>query len=210
MNHKKEKMRNRKKKNLWKSNQGAAGVEAAILIPVLVFLIIGFIEVYQYYRAAALMDRTAFNLASGISIQRDLYDKNQCTKSDDICTYNAIAKDLMQPLDFEKNGHATFSVYAATEPNKNSVVQWEKTPKWQKKYRGSNQSINRPEAGTNLDTAQFPPANQGDTVIAVELFYDYEPFAISSVFWNALGGEKRLYSRAFFRPRFSDVRELIR
>lgn len=193
-----------------RSERGVAGVEAALLIPVLVFVIVGFIELYQYYRAAALLDRSAFTLASGISMQRDLHDRNDCAKANNICTYGAMAHNLMAPLDYARFGQLRFSVFAATEPSGGRnppPITWKTDPEWSRNYKGANTgSITA--AVSPLETRQFPPANTGDTIIVVEVFYDYEPFAMTSAFWEALGGERRMYSRAFYRPRFSEIREL--
>lgn len=193
-------------RRLSRSQRGVAAVEAALLIPVLVFVIVGFIELYQYHRAVALLDRSAFTLASGISMQRDLYDRRDCSKTNNVCTYGAIAHRLMDPLDYAGNGQVAFSVYAAIETGGwRPTETWKDRPEWRRLYKGSP---GIPEAVSRLDTRDFPPPKRGDTIIVVEVFYDHEPFAMSSAFWEALGGERRMYSRAFYRPRFSEIREL--
>ena len=190
------------------AQRGIAAVEAALLIPLMAFTIVGFIELYQYHRAAAALDRTAFTLANGLSIQRDLYDRSDCSRTTNVCTYHAIATDLMQPLDYDRHGQVIFSVYAATEPTKNNRVEWESNPEWRRAYRGGKLSSSIPLAASRAQLRDFPPPNRGDTILVVEMFYDHEPFVMSAAFWDMLGGERRLYSRVFFRPRFSDIREL--
>jgi hypothetical protein len=176
-------------------------------MPVMIFLVFGCFEAYQFYRAAALLDRVAFTVASGVSMQRQLVDSGQCTKTDDICVYGTIAKDLFQPLDYAGRGGLAISAYAATEPAGNGTVTWKDQPEWRKVFTGS-------AAGT-LDTASrlndksvFPPANVADTIIVAEVFYDHDPFVISSRFWASLAGTSHMYSRFFFRPRFDDLRAL--
>lgn len=193
-----------------RAERGIAAIEAAVLIPLMAFTIVGFIELYQYHRAVALLDRTAFTLANGISIQRDVYDRNDCTRTTNICTYHAIANDLMQPLNYNRNGQIIFSVYAATEPSgwNPPPVTWKDNPEWRREYKGSNQHLGVPTATSRVDLSDFPPANRGDTILVVEMFYDHDPFVMSAAFWDNLGGQRRLYSRAFFRPRFSDIRKL--
>ncbi|NYT61731.1 pilus assembly protein [Alcaligenaceae bacterium] len=187
--------------------RGVAGVEAAILLPVMIFLIFGCMEMYQYYRAAALMDRVAFTVANSVSMQQELADKGQCTKTDDICVYGLIAKDLFQPLDYANRGGLVISAYAATEPAGKDPVSWKNQSEWSKPYHGVEAGdLDRTSRLT--DKKIFPPAVVGDTVIVVEVFYDYEPFVISSRFWEALAGTSHMYSRFFFRPRFDDLRNL--
>ena len=194
-----------------RGQRGIAAIEAALVLPLVAFTIVGFIELYQYFRAVTILDRASFTLANGLSVQRELFDMRQCDRSDDICTYGAITGDLLRPLDYAQRGQVIFSVYAANEPGRNGTVNWIQTPSWQRAYRpGTEGGSGSAVAASRLQVAQFPPANQGDTIIAVELFYDHEPFVMSSAFWEALGGPRRVYSRAFFRPRFSDIRTLTR
>lgn len=202
--------RDKRRRKASRSQRGIAAVEAALVLPLLAFTIVGFIELYQYFRAVTILDRASFTLANGLSIQRELFDVGQCNRSDDICTYGAITGDLLTPLDYRQRGQVIFSVYAATEGGRGTVA-WERSPAWQRSYRpGSTGGIGAPVAASRLQVNQFPPANQGDTLIAVELFYDHEPFVMSSAFWEALAGSRRIYSQAFFRPRFSDIRMLTR
>lgn len=194
-------------KYLRRCQRGVAALEAALIMPVMIFLVFGCFEAYQFYRAAALLDRVAFTVASGVSMQRQLVDSGQCTKTDDICVYSTIAKDLFQPLDYAGRGGLAISAYAATTPAGTEPVAWKSQPEWRKVFTGS-------AAGT-LDTASkledksvFPPANVADTIIVVEVFYDHDPFVISSRFWASLAGTSHMYSRFFFRPRFDDLRAL--
>jgi len=198
----------RRAKNSRRWERGVAAIEAALILPVIAFMIVGFMELYQYYRAITILDRTAFTVANGLSIQRELYDREPCDKSDHICTYGAVAGDLLAPLDYRNNGQVILSLYAAIEPTRpNQQITWKQSHEWQRAYQGGGiGSPGRPAASSRLQTTDFPIANQGDTIIAVEMFYDYEPFVITSRFWQALGGERRVYTRALFRPRFSDIR----
>lgn len=197
-------------RKLWRSDRGVAGIEAALIIPLMVFIIIGTMELYQYFRAAAVLNRAAFTLADGVAMQRELFAGGACDKSDSICTYGAIAPDLMTPLDFASNGWLIISAYSATEPAKGPnppPVTWENAAAWVRQYAGSGTGGAAP--ASQLDpSSEFPTANEGDTLIVVEVFYDFVPFALSANFWEALAGSRRMYSRAFLRPRFADLREL--
>lgn len=197
-------------RRLWRSERGVAAIEAALIIPLMVFIIVGTIELYQYFRAAAILDRAAFTLADGVAMQRELFDSGPCDKSDNICTYGAIAEDLVRPLDFSTNGWIIISAYAATDPLSGAnppPVTWKNGTEWNKRFSGGETGTSIPDSLLDPSSG-FPVANEGDTLIVVEVFYDYEPFALSSGFWASLGGPRRMYSRAFFRPRFSELRTL--
>ncbi|MFA5521476.1 MAG: hypothetical protein WCY98_04565 [Castellaniella sp.] len=188
-------------------DRGVSGIEAAILLPLGVFMIFGFIELYQYHRASALVDRLSFTIANGVAMQADLHDRGRCTNADDICVYGAIAPTLFQPLDYNSNGKIIISAYGTTTPSRNQPVAWKGTPEWQKAFRGSSPG-NAAVSSRLSNKAAFPPPRVGDVLVIAEVFYDYEPFVISARFWSALGGKRVLYSRFFFRPRFSDLRVL--
>ena len=197
-------------RHLWRSEHGIAGLEAALIIPLMVFIIVGTLELYNYFRAAAILDRAVFTMADGVAMQRELYDAGACENSDDICTYGAVAQDLLTPLDFSRNGWIIVSAFAATEPETGSEpppVSWKESSEWSKRFSGSGTGGTIP-ASLLEPSSGFPPANEGDTLIVVEVFYDFEPFALSSAFWETLAGSRRMYSRAFYRPRFTELREL--
>jgi len=187
--------------------RGSAALEAALIFPVAVFLIFACMELYQYYRAAALLDRVAFTVADGVAMQRELFNHDQCDKSDDICVYGAMAQDLFRPLDYGRHGGLIISAYAATEPDTNDNVFWNPQPEWRMTFKGSGPAV--PDPVSKLaDKSAFPPAKVGDTIIVTEAYYEHEPFAMSSAMWTALAGTSQMYSRFFFRPRFDDLRVL--
>lgn len=188
--------------------RGAAALEAALILPVAIFLLFACMELYQYYRAAALLDRVAFTVADGVAMQRQIFNHNQCDKSDDICVYGAMAADLFQPLDYARSGGLIISVFAATDPDTNGNVTWKTQPEWRMTFKGSTSTLPDPLSQLS-DQSAFPQARVGDTIVIAEAFYDHEPFAMSSKLWTALAGTTHMYSRFFFRPRFDDLRVLL-
>jgi hypothetical protein len=194
-----------KRKAVGRCQRGVAGLEAALILPVMIFLVFGCFELYQYHRAAALMDRVSFTVANGVAMQRELFDKEECTKSDDICVYRTVAQDLFQPLDYAARGGLTISAYAATASGPNNSVVWKTDYEWRKAFKGTTaHDLDFPSRLDDKST--FPPARVGDTIIVAEVFYDFEPFVMSSRFWASLAGTSHMYSRFFFRPRFDDLR----
>ncbi|NGM85861.1 hypothetical protein G5B35_00930 [Parapusillimonas sp. SGNA-6] len=188
--------------------RGVAALEAAIIMPVAIFLIFACVETYQYFRAAALLDRVAFTVANSVAMQHELFDRDQCTQSNDICVFDELAADLFQPLDYDQRGGLIISAYAATELTEGeATVSWEGAPQWQKVFKGTGPDVTEPVSRL-AGAAGFPAVKAGDTVIVAEAFYDHEPFVMSARFWKSLAGTTRLYSRFFFRPRFDDLREL--
>lgn len=187
--------------------RGVAALEAAIILPVAVFMVFACVELYQYYRAAALLDRVAFTVANGVAMQRELFNQGKCDQSNDVCVYGQIAQDLFQPLDYGSNGSMVISAFAATEPDEKGSVSWKSQTEWRVFFKGTASA--QPDPVSRLvDSSAFPQAKVGDTIIVAEGFYDYIPFAMSSTFWASLAGTSQIYSRFFFRPRFDDLRVL--
>lgn len=187
-------------KGLRLGQKGVAGIEAAIILPIMIFFIFATIESYQYFRAVAIMDRAAFSIADGIAMQPDLKNKNQCQDTDDICTYGVIMKDLMKPLDYAK-GRMDISVFAASGTSNN--VKWETSPRWS--FRCSGASSCSSASGARVPSST-PAPSPGDTILIVQVDQEYEPFVISGKFWKSLGGKTTLTSTAFYRPRFADLK----
>lgn len=190
--------------------RGVAAIEAALLMPVAIFLVMACVETYQYFRAGALINRVAFTVANGVAMQQKLYDRKQCTRSDDICIYDTVTKDLFDPLDYDTHGGLIISTYVTTDivvdDAGNSTVSWNNSPIWFRAFKGS--ATASPPESRITDTSTFPPPKAGDTLIVAEVFYEHDPYIMSSKFWAALGGTKQMYSRFVFRPRFDDLRTL--
>ncbi|KAA8999456.1 pilus assembly protein [Affinibrenneria salicis] len=194
-------------RRMGRDSRGMVAIEAALVIPLAVFFIIASWELYQYFRTASVVDRTAFMVANSLAMQRDLKDgDSQCTLANAVCTYNAIAADLMTPLDYKSRGGMVISLYEVeTDEDGNNPV-WKSSPQWQKIYRGGDNS--RDLSSRLTPPEGFPDPATNDTVIAVEVVYHYSPFVMGAAFWQALGGEKQVSSRVFYRPRFSALRTL--
>ncbi|MCG8710784.1 pilus assembly protein [Brenneria sp. 4F2] len=189
-----------------RDNRGVVAVEAALIIPIGVFVIIASWEFYQYFRTASVVDRAAFMVANSLSMQRELRDNSDCTLANSVCTYNTIASDLMTPLSYQSNGGMVISLYKVEADDDGKNPAWKTTPEWRRSYKGG---ANSHDLASRLSPpAGFPTAAINDTVITVEVFYDYTPFVMSSTFWQTLGGERQIVSAVFYRPRFSTLSTL--
>ncbi|MDN5844254.1 MAG: pilus assembly protein [Alcaligenaceae bacterium] len=182
--------------------RGVAALEAALLMPVAIFLLLGSFETYQYFRADAIVARASFAVANGVAMQPKLIG-GSCKQSDSVCTYSTIAQDLFTPLNYEAHGGLIISGFKTdVGSGSNPKAEWDDDP-WSCSYKGSKGAAG-PESRI-ADTEDFPPPRAGDTLIVAEVFYEYEPYIMSSKFWSSLGGTKMLYSRFFFRPRFEEL-----
>ncbi|TBU93524.1 TadE/TadG family type IV pilus assembly protein [Stutzerimonas kirkiae] len=185
---------------------GSVAIEAALLLPLGLFAGIGAWELYSYYRAVSVVDRAAFMIANSVAMQRQLVDGGDCDLSDHICTYGALAPDLLQPLGYREGGGLVISLFATQTLADDATPAWEEQQRWQRAYQGS---ANLARLASRLDPPSgFPQASTGDTMVVVEVFYDYRPFSMSTAFWQSLGGERTIASRVFQRPRFTSLQAL--
>ena len=190
-------------RRLRRDDRGIAAIEAAIVLPIMVFFLFGTIETYQYFRAAAILDRAVFSIADGVAMQPKLYEGGPCDETDHLCTYGVIMGDLMQPIDYKDGGYLTIRLFEAQTSG--SSVTW-KNSTWAKKCEGSTGACGDIAAAPPPDG--MPPAQPGDTILVVQGYQTYEPYVISSRFWTGLGGTEVLTATAFYRPRFDDLKTL--
>ncbi|TAN27926.1 MAG: hypothetical protein EPN31_09630 [Castellaniella sp.] len=198
-----------------RARRGVAALEAVIVLPLMVFIIIGGVEMYLYTRVMAVMDRVAFTLANSISIQTSLTDDSNCTSPDHICTYGVLVPTLLMPL-APKNAAVIISVYATNTPfNGGPPSAWTNISSpnhgWTKiVYQGASAAT----PTSQISAATLPTSiisrnlQTADTVIVVEVFYKYQPFAFSGAFFKLFFNPQQ-YSRALIRPRYADLCRLI-
>lgn len=194
---------------LWRQDKGIAGLEAALILPFLVFFIFAVIETYQYFRVAAVLDRAVFSVADGIAMQVKLYDGGSCTtpQPDHVCAYNGIMEELMQPVDYKDQGCLKIWLFVAEKASMDATVTWGQNPAWSKAY-GSNIDACTKSPGVDPPLGGMPTPQKDDTILVVKGIQEYEPFVISSRFWTSLGGVRDLVSVAYYRPRFDDLKTL--
>ncbi|MFA7439224.1 TadE/TadG family type IV pilus assembly protein [Castellaniella sp.] len=194
-----------------RAQQGVAAIEAALVLPLMLFFIVGIVELYQYYRADAIMTRAAFSVADGLAMQPELYGAGPCNLTDHVCTYGAIMPELMRPVDYADGGQLRIRLFATQEQttgsgkNKQTKTVWNTSPAWGRSCNGAGTCTSFTAA---YQGDGMPAPNKDDTILVVEVIQAYEPFVISSRFWEALGGRRTLTAISFYRPRFDDLKNL--
>jgi Flp pilus assembly pilin Flp len=193
-------------RRLIRHQRGAAGIEAALILPVMVFFIMATVELYQYFRVVSILDRAVFTVADGIAMQAktpDL-DGGPCTAPNHICTYGAIMGKLMSPVDYARGGQLIMRLYWADGSGGGTPVWSNAAPGWSRTCNGAGDCT--VAAASDSAPDGMPPPQPNDTVVVVQARQHYEPFIISSKFWTALGGSVDLSTTVFYRPRFDDLK----
>ena len=188
--------------------RGVAAIEAALILPLLVFMLAAALEVYAYLRTAAVISRTGYTIADLLAEAPALQDTGACHLAESLCTAWPLAQGLAQPTQFAQRGAVRLALYGANpEPDGVAAVRgdasaWELPALWQLDASG-------PEAlpPTPIDPADGPPATVGDVLIVVQTSYHYQPLLLTPAAWNAIVGSPRIDRVAYALGRGSLLTE---
>lgn len=195
-------MRTRPFSKLLRNDSGIAAIEAALVLPVFIFFIVGAVEIYQFFRAQSIVERAAYEIAQSLSLQKEMFNGSQCSKADNLCVYENVAEQLMHPLDFKQHGRLRLTVLTSSQEDENSAVLWNVEPGWPVVF-GNADDHGNPAASFPLE-AERPE----ETVLAVELAYDTSHLILTGRMRQLLTGSSTLVGRAYLRTRNDALREL--
>ncbi len=170
--------------------RGSVLVELALAIPVLILLFLGGFEVARLFLLDQKLDRASASMG-------DLVSQAEGLSANDLPDIFAAVGRVLEPFDLGARG-----VVIVTSVS--GVAGAPPTINWQRSGGGTLTAGSA--IGLEGEDAQMPsafPMRPAENVIVAEVIYDFAPFIFPSVV-----GDKRLYHRAFFRPRFSPLTEL--
>jgi Flp pilus assembly protein TadG len=175
----------RKLRTLWRDKRGVAAIEFALLLPVLVVLFIGSLEVTFKIWSTQKAEKLAVTLA-------DVVAQSQTVTMADLTELTGSVDRIMDPFPFGTNGVVIISsVYRAQGETVAKV-------NWQFKTTGATITAVS-KVGTAGQNAVLPTGlvlNERENVIVAEVFYKYEPIAPGLMF-----DESIVYRPAYFKPR---------
>lgn len=195
-------MRTRSFSRLWRNDSGIAAIEAALILPVFIFFIVGAVEIYQFFRAQSIVERAAYEIAQSLSLQKEVFNGSQCSKADNLCVYENVAGHLLHPLDFKQHARLELTLLTSSQEDENSELLWNVEAGWPVVFG---------KAGIHgSPAASFPlePERPEETVLAVELAYDTSHLILTGRMRRALTGSSTIVSRAYLRTRNDALREL--
>ena len=170
--------------------EGAALIELAFAVPVLVVVLLGCFEATRFVLLHQKLDRAATSTADLVA------QANGITQAQIDDLFDA-ASQMMEPYDIGANGRSVVTSVYRPDANPAAVI-------WQ---RLSNTGINiASEIGTTGAPAALPTGftvRTGENVIIAEVFYDYTPFFLSALFEPA-----QLHHIAYNRPRNSNLTQV--
>ena len=183
-------MLNRLRK-LRRDNRGVAAIEFALLLPMLIALLIGCLEVTFKIWSTQKAEKLAVTLA-------DVIAQSKAVTFSDLEKLTSAVDKIMDPFPFGNNGKVIItSIYVAEEETE-AKVNWQCTA-----LPTGSTYIATSEMGVKGEEANLPPDFEmvpKDNVIVAEVFYTYHPIAPGLMF-----DEAEIYRRAVFKPRLGNL-----
>ncbi|WP_277183720.1 TadE/TadG family type IV pilus assembly protein [Caballeronia sp. BR00000012568055] len=193
---------------VWRSQRGAAAIEFVLVVPLMMLVLLGFTELYMYMRTVSNLERTAFTLADSIGQMQTVIDTTATDNSNNLGAIWAAAAILAAPSTLStKGGVVITSVCDASTSCTTPIATPAQsagagTPMitWQRKAPWNTAAMATQETASNILPSTWP-FRSGDTAIVVEVFYTYNPFAMTSAFWKNPPGQMTIYERVYVRQR---------
>jgi len=190
-------------------SRGVAALEVVIIVPVMLFMLLGFTEVYLYLRAVSMVEHAAFTLANTLGQMPNVIDASGTSSANNLGSLWADANWLASPNTLTANGNVIVtSICDKSSSGNNCGSQVASTASlskgtpaicWQAEARSTSGMTSQVTASSVLPSTW--PFYQGDAALVIEVFYRYNPFPMLSAFWSDAPGPTVLYRRVYTRQR---------
>jgi len=177
-------------RRFFRAERGTLAVELAMSVPVVFALMVGGVEVTRYVLLKQKVERTSATLA-------DLVAQSEVLSGAGLANLVGAAEHVMTPYTIDTDGRIVVS--SLTNPG--GTQPW---VAWQRGFGGGGgASAFGVQGGAAILPEDFV-VRAGENVIAVEVFYDYEPMLATNVLEAG-----PIYTFAVFRPRFAALGTLM-
>jgi hypothetical protein len=176
-------MRRARKRPLWTDDEGAAVVELALTLPLLLLLFFGGFELTRFILITHKLEKAAYTVSDVVAQQTSV----TMSQLEQIMS---AASEVMKPYEIGDRGTIVLSsVYQ--NGSDLPTVQWQ--------YAGGGTLTHGSNIGVVGGPAALPGGltlNDKDNIIVTEVFYTFEPLFPG---WEI--GPSNLYKYAIFKPR---------
>jgi hypothetical protein len=179
---------------LRRDRRGNVTIEAAIILPVLLTMLVLGADLARYLSTVARMDRVAAAVADLVARSETVIDRTDFTApvaNNDLATFLRAGNEAAHPNDLAARGRVWVSVVRPGEGGGFELM-WRRSGPYQL------------EALSRLDSLPDLPAN-GNFVVA-EVIFAYEPLILDTL--GIDGFTPVVYRRAIFRPRLTALAAL--
>jgi Flp pilus assembly protein TadG len=170
---------------------GAALIELAFAVPVLVVILLGCFEATRYVLLHQKMNRAAASTA-------DLVAQLNGITTDQLADLFDAASRLLEPYDLGANGRIIVTSVYRPDADDPAVVAWQR-------LSSSGIAVSS-DVGAEGAEATLPAGltvDAGENVVVTEVFYSYSPF-----FFGTLFEPSQLQHDAYNRPRISNLTQI--
>jgi Flp pilus assembly protein TadG len=178
-------------KRLRRDRRGVTLVEFALVAPILVTMIIGGFEISRYVLIQQKLNGVSASMA-------DLVAQAETLSAAELSSLFTSVDYLIKPFEFGSDGVVIVSSIGAVNGGAPTVF-------WQRK--GGGTLTHGSEFGNEGQPATLPTGfviRSGESMIVAEVFFTYSPL-LGEKFVTT----KELYHRAFLRPRFGALQQLM-
>ncbi len=198
------------------SERGAVTMEFVFIVPLMLFVLLGFTELYMYMRAVSLVEHAAFTLADSIGQMPQVINDPSTSNANNLGSIWSAAALVAQPAALKTNGGViitsvcdqTTAPCGKTAPATQSMAAGTPLIWWTAKAPWTLSGMSSQVTSTNILPATWPFRN-GDSAIVVEVFYSYTPFAMTAAFWSTAPGVRTIYRRVYVRQRYNQALALV-
>ena len=194
---------------------GVALLEFALVLPILMLLVYGTLELSRFAIAHQKVDKTVFSMS-------DLVTQCNSITKDDIKGYGKAANTIMSPFSF--TGTVIFTSITGADPRQpattcglssGNCINWQEKTGGEHGGGGDESKLGTPGSNAKMPNGYNVPA--GQDVIVVEMYYNYEPLMnFSRDMLQSLSSPTTvltykgilLYKTALYKPRQSKLNTL--
>lgn len=185
------------------NRRGSVSLEVALLFPLAVLVLVGFSEMYFYVRAAAIIERVAFSVADSVAKRVVLSNCSQQTDSSFLGTHMLMAEITAQPLELARSGQVIVS--AVVDVGGVPQVAWQRRSTYTLDQDSILGRVGQPATLPQGMTVAAVAGTQPDTLVVVEVFHTFQPFAGVRNLLPDLPLDVTLIRRAYARARVGNL-----
>ena len=180
-------------------SRGVAAVEFALLMPVMILLLVGTVDITRYVSAVLKLERVSTGTADVGTQYNQLRDGMTVVKGDEVGMLFLAAEQLAKPLDLTRYGAVVIT--CVSDQGNGPRVMWQRRS-------GRTEAVSEIGTAGGLKLPQGFSLRYGDSVLFVEVFYTVHPYLFSIGWLTQDDKSVDLRSVAVYRPRFGTLTSL--
>lgn len=184
-----------------KGRRGVAAVEFALLMPVLILLLVGMVDITRYVSTVLKLERVSSGTADIGAQYNELRDSMTVVNGNEVGMLFLAAEQLAKPLDLPQYGAVVITCIG--DQGSGPAVMWQRRS-------GRVDAVSRISTGSGLTLPAGFTVRYGENVLIVEVFYTVHPYLFSVGWLSPTDQSVDIRSVAVYRPRWGTLTTLSR